>query len=130
MSISFLIVPGLNYQVKENIKKRQYSKEDLHEIYKYTLNNISKTKSVLIGDAIIFLIVFGFISYQIISSDALVFGIIFGVSCYLISLLIVYLGAKSVKNQFPKLLKKYYPEYYDEIINGQSSNIEYSTQNN
>lgn len=109
---------ALDKNIQNNIKNKSYSVEELNSIYKNILSNIEKGKNGFLANAIIFLIVFGFISYQIIKIDEsnIAFGIIFGIVCYSIVLFIFYHFMYLAKRQFIKLIKENYSENYESII--------------
>ena len=92
---------ALDKNIQNNIKNKSYSVEELNSIYKNILSNIEKGKNGFLANAIIFLIVFGFISYQIIKIDEsnIAFGIIFGIVCYSIVLFILTIPLSVFKSQ-------------------------------
>ena len=116
---------ALDKNIQNNIKNKSYSVEELNTIYKSILSNIEKGKNGFLANAIIFFIVFGFISYQIIKIDEsnLAFGIIFGIVCYSIVLFIFYHFMYLSKKQFIKLIKENYSERYESIIKQANSII-------
>ena len=109
---------ALDKNIQNNIKNKSYSVEELNSIYKNILSNIEKGKNGFLANAIIFLIVFGFICYQIIKIDEsnIAFGIIFGIVCYSIVLFIFYHFMYLAKRQFTRLIKENYPESYESIM--------------
>lgn len=118
MLIPVLVQKKLSKDIKEDIKSRRYSENELKDIYNNIVLNQKNAKSDFITNAIIFLLVFGFIAYQIIKIDKtyITFGVAFGLVCYLTVIGIFYLNITSAKRHFSKLVKYYYSDIYEKVI--------------
>ena len=118
MLIPVYVGKKLNNEVIENIKNKKYSEQELKEIYDTILTNTENSKTSFISNAIIFLLVFGYIAYQIIKIDRrnLLLGVLFGLGCYAVTMLILYSSFTSAKRQFTKLVKENYPDVCDRVL--------------
>lgn len=104
-------------EIKEKIIKREYSVSELNNIYKAILKSENNNNSNFAINAVIFFIVFAFLSYQAIkSTDSVMFGLLFGIVCYSIILAFLFWFQRVAKKQFLKLIKKYYIEDYNKIV--------------
>lgn len=62
--------------------------------------------------------VFAFLSYQAIkSTENVMFGLIFGIVCYSTIMIFLFWFQRVAKKQFLKLIKRYYINDYNKIIN-------------
>ncbi|MEE0866429.1 MAG: hypothetical protein U0L98_06525 [Clostridia bacterium] len=115
MLIPIFVEKKLDEEVKVNIKNKKYSEEELKEIYNTINSNLKNAKSGFICNAILFLLIFGFIGYKIvtINSKFLTFGIGFSLVCYSIVVLIFYMNITSSKRKFLKLVKENYSNDID-----------------
>lgn len=111
------IAKKLSKEVQEKIKSKMYTEEELKQIYASILNDFNEAKAGFIFNAILFLLVFGFMGYKAtqIRGFATV-GILFSVIFYLIVLAVFYLNLTSAKRTFTKLVKENYPNDYEMII--------------
>lgn len=105
-------------EAKEKIIRKEYNISELNNIYKAVLKSEKDKNSNLVIDAVIFFIFFAFLSYKAIKSGtSIMFGLLFGVICYLIIMVFMFWLQRIAKKQFLKLIKKYYSNDYDKIIN-------------
>lgn len=105
-------------EIKEKIIKREYSISELSNIYKAILRSESKNNSNFAINAVIFFIIFAFLSYQAIkSTDSVMFGLLFGIVCYSIIMAFLFWLQRAAKKQILKLIKEYYTEDYNKIVN-------------
>ena len=111
------IAKKLSKEVQEKIKSKMYTEEELKQIYASILNDFNEAKAGFIFNAILFLLVFGFMGYKAtqIRGFATV-GILFSVIFYLIVLAVFYLNLTSAKRTFTILVKENYPNDYERII--------------
>lgn len=104
-------------EMKEKIIRKEYNISELNNIYKAILKSEKDNNSNLVIDAVIFFIVFAFLSYKAIKSGtSVMFGLLFGVICYLIIMAFLFWFQRIAKKQFLKLIKKHYSNDYDKII--------------
>lgn len=105
-------------EMKEKIIRKEYNVSELNNIYKAILKSERDNNSNLAMDAVIFFIVFAFLSYEAIKSGtSVMFGLLLGVICYLIIMSFMFWLQRIAKKKFLKLIKKYYSNDYNEIIN-------------
>lgn len=105
-------------EIKEKITRKEYNVSELNNIYKAILKSENNNNSNFAASAVIFFVVFAFLSYEAIkSTENVVFGLLFGIICYLIIMIFLFWLQKAAKKQFLKLIKKYYSNEYSEIIN-------------
>ena len=117
MLVPVFVEKKLNKEVKENIKNKKYSVEELKEINEEINANYEKGKSGFISNAVIFLLVFGFMGYQATKIRGFaVIGIIMSLVFYLIVLGIFYLNLTSSKRTFASLVKENYPNDYESVL--------------
>ena len=117
MLIPVFVEKKLNKEVKENIKNKMYSEEELKEVHKEINANFERAKSGFMSNAVIFLLVFGFMGYQATKIRGFaVIGIVLSIVFYLIVLGIFYLNLTSAKRQFTNLVKENYPDAYERIV--------------
>lgn len=100
-------------ETKEKILHRQFTKEQLVQIYNEIVNDKENSRISFISDAIVLFLVFGFMFYQAterLKNIELSFVFMFSIF-YLITLIIFYyLCFKAQKNRFKKFVRKAYPE--------------------
>ena len=100
-------------EAKEKILHRQFSEEQLVQIYNEIVNDKDNSRISFISDAIVMFLVFGFMFFQAterLKNIDLVFIFMFSIF-YLITLIIFYYGCfKMQKNRFKKFVRKSYPE--------------------
>ena len=118
MVIPVYVGKKLSKETKENIKNKSYDAEQLKSLYQTIVSNTDNAKSGFLANAVIFLLVFGFIAYQMIKIDKkyILVGIAFGVVCYALVMLILYWNTTSAKRQVSVLIKTNYPELYQQIV--------------
>lgn len=111
------IAKKLSKEVQEKIKSKMYTEEELKQIYASILNDFNEAKAGFIFNAILFLLVFGFMGYkatQIRGFAAI--GIPMCVVFYLIVLGVFYLNMTSAKRSFTSLVKSNYPDIYNNVL--------------
>lgn len=117
MLIPVFVEKKLNKEIKDNIKNRKYSVEELREINEEINANYEKGKSGFISNAVIFLLVFGFMGYQATKIRGFaVIGIALSIVLYLIVLGVFYLALTSAKRTFASLVKENYPNDYESVL--------------
>lgn len=118
MGLPVFVVRKLEKEVKEKIKNKIYSEDELKSIYNSINTNMENAKLGFIYNAILYLLVFGFIAYKVISLNTRFssIGLPFGVSCYLIVMIALYLNRTSAKRSFTKLVKANYPDIADKVL--------------
>ena len=117
MLIPVFVEKKLNKEVKENIKNKKYSEEELKEIYKDIKVNLQNAKNGFIFNAIVFLIIFGFMGYKATQIRGFATtGIAISVVFYAIVVFVFYMNMTSAKRQFNKLVKDNYLDIYEKII--------------
>lgn len=105
-------------EIKNKIKRKEYSVGELNNIYKILLKSEKNYGSNLTTNAVVLFIVFAILSYEAIkSTENVMFGLLLGIICYLVTMLFLFLIQKSSKKKFLKLIKKYYLNEYNDIIN-------------
>ena len=105
-------------EIKNKIKRKEYSVGELNNIYKILLKSEKNYGSNLTTNAVVLFIVFAILSYEAIKeTENVMFGLLLGIICYLVTMLFLLLIQKSSKKKFLKLIKKYYLNEYNDIIN-------------
>lgn len=105
-------------EIKEKIIRREYNVNELNSIYKAILKSESNNNSNFATNAVVFFMVFAFLSYQAIkSTESVMFGLIFGIVCYSTIMIFLFWFQRVAKKQFLKLIKRYYINDYNKIIN-------------
>lgn len=105
-------------EIKNKIKRKEYSVGELNNIYKILLKSEKNNGSNLTTNAVVLFIVFAILSYEAIKeTENVMFGLLLGIICYLVTMLFLLLIQKSSKKKFLKLIKKYYLNEYNDIIN-------------
>ena len=105
-------------EIKDKIKRKEYSVVELNNIYKILLKSEKNYGSNLTTNAVVLFIVFAILSYEAIkATENVMFGLLLGIICYLVTMLFLLLIQKSSKKKFLKLIKKYYSNEYNDIIN-------------
>ena len=111
------VAKKLSKEVKEKIRNKMYTEEELKQIYASILKDMEDAKSGFIFNAVLFLLVFGFMGYQATQIRGFAaIGIIISIVFYLIVLGIFYLNMTSAKRSFSSLVKENYPDVYNNVI--------------
>ena len=111
------VAKKLSKEVKEKIRNKMYTEEELKQIYASILKDMEDAKSGFIFNAVLFLLVFGFMGYQATQIRGFaVIGIGLSIVFYLIVLGVFYLNLTSAKRTFAKLIKENYPNDYESVL--------------
>ncbi len=113
MSLSLFIAPRLNERTKQGILRGEFSEEELDRIYQTTIPDKKEAGEALIIDAILLLVFFGFMIYQMTSgfTDMVAEALTIMGVCFVICMLMLYYSLFHIrKRQFRKLIKKAYPQ--------------------
>lgn len=118
MLLPVFVAKKLSKEVQDNIARKAYSEEELKRIYDALTSNVSDAKNGFAASAVLFLLVFGFIAYKIVSVDSrfTAFGVLFGAACYAMVLLVLYLNMTSAKRQFSRLVKANYQGFDEGML--------------
>ena len=111
------IAKKLSKEVQGKIKSKMYTEEELKQIYASILNDFNEAKAGFIFNAILFLLVFGFMGYQATKIRGFAaIGIPMCIVFYLIVLGVFYLNMTSAKRSFTSLVKSNYPDICNNIL--------------
>lgn len=111
MLIPVFVEKKLNKEVKENIKNKKYSEEELKKIYSAIKTNLQNAKGGFIFNSIIFLLIFGFMGYKATQIRGFATtGISVSIVFYAIVEIAFYMNMTSSKRQFLKLVKENYSD--------------------
>lgn len=113
MLVSLSVGKGLDKNIIDSIKNRSFSNEQLQQIYNGIISEQGNATSSLIGDAVVLLIAFIFIVYEMTVgfTDMYLLGILIMLGCFVICLLMLYYSLFAMRRkQFIKAVNKAYLE--------------------
>lgn len=97
---------GLDKKIKKGILNKNYNMDELNQIYKMIMNDLSNAKMYFIIDVIIFSLLLIFIFFEI--GDAVIGA---AIPVIIILIILYYNLLIKSKRQFVKAVGKAYPEY-------------------
>ena len=110
--LPIFVAKKLSKEIQEKIRNKTYTEDELKQLYASILKDTEDAKGGFIFNAILFLLVFGFMGYKATQIRGFAtMGILFSVIFYLIVLAVFYLNLTSAKRTFTKLVKENYPDF-------------------
>jgi len=115
--LPIFVAKKLSKEIQEKIKNKTYTEEELKQIYASILKDMEDAKGGFIFNAILFLLVFGFMGYQATKIRGFAaIGIPMCIVFYLIVLGVFYLNMTSAKRSFTSLVRSNYPDICNNIL--------------
>ena len=117
MMIQMFVSKKLDKDIKNKIKNKEFTQEELTKMYNSICNNTKEAKAGFIFNAIIFLLIFGFMGYKATEIRGFAtIGIILSIVFYAIVMVAFYLNMTSAKRSFTKLVKENYSDIADKVL--------------